>query len=297
MSATLHLDLALLQKKKERAGRIIAQCPACAELGGDSSGEHLAVFPDGRFACAANAGDHAHRQRIFEMIGRVERQPSSGPALTMKPAPKPVDLLSRIKADYPANVADLWESSPIRCDEDLDDAKAFLRLFPAVAVLWIATDVYSTGKPEHAQFFCTRVGWEAEDFTAPGMRIAPSSFRPGSISRSRECVAEHHFTVIESDEIGDGKLYANKDEFCSLIRWLREGCGWRLAAVVDSGNKSLHAWFRHPGYVDMTQLAEHATALGLDSNFANPAHPWRLPGVNRENGETRQHLVYLEGTL
>jgi hypothetical protein len=301
MSALVHLDLARLPKKKDRGGKIVAQCPACAELGRDSAGEHLAVFADGRFACAAHAGDHAHRQRIFEMIGRTERQLSSGPALavTPRPAPKPVDLLARIKADFPASVADLWESSPVRCDEDLEDAKAFLRLFPLPGILWIAPDIFQSGKPEHARFFRTRAEWEAETFIAHGTRIAPAAFSPGAYGRSRENVAEHLFAVIESDEIGDGKLYASKDDFCTLIRWLREACGWHLAAVVDSGGKSLHAWFRHPGQADTTHLAEHAAALGLDRKFSEPAQPWRLPGPRRENAETRQELVYLnlEGSL
>jgi hypothetical protein len=208
-------------------------------------------------------------------------------------------LLARIKRDFPASLYDLWESSPVRADEDLDDAKAFLRLFPADAVLWIAADVRKTGRPEHTLFFRTRAEWEAETITAPGTRIAPSAFGQGTISRKAENVTAHLFAVIESDEIGDGKLYASKDEFCSLIRWLREACGWQLAAVVDSGGKSLHAWFRHPGCVDMTQLAEHAAALGLDSKFSEPSQPWRLPGVKREKSDTRQRLIYLnlEGSL
>jgi len=126
------------------------------------------------------------------------------------------------------------------------------------------------------------------------MRIAPCSFKAGSYSRSAENVAEHHFTVIESDLIGDGELYASRDEFCSLIRWLREACSWHLAAVVDSGRRSLHAWFNHPGFADMTQLAEHADALGLDGKFSEPSQPWRLPGVARENAETRQQLLFLD---
>jgi hypothetical protein len=107
-------------------------------------------------------------------------------------------------------------------------------------------------------------------------------------------VAEHLFVVVESDEIGEGKLYADKDEFCSLIRWLREGCGWHLAAVVDSGNRSLHAWFQHPGLIDMEHLGKHAAALGLDKKFTEASQPWRLPGVVRENATTRQQLVYLD---
>jgi hypothetical protein len=44
----------------------------------------------------------------------------------------------------------------------------------------------------------------------------------------------------------------------------------------------------------MEQLAEHAAALGLDSKFSEPSQPWRLPGVARENANTRQQLIYLD---
>jgi hypothetical protein len=281
--------------------KITMACPACREIGKDTDGDNLSVFPSGKFHCIATGKDKAHNRRIIELmpeLGSTERLQSSGPCVARSiPKPKRLDLLARIKRDFPATVADLWEASPVRCDENLDDATMFLRLFPADAVLWIAKDIYQTGKPEHAKLFRTRADWEAETFAAPGTRISPSSFKPGSSSRCAESVEEHLFNVIETDEIGEGKMYASKDEFCSLIRWLQEACGWQLAAIVDSGRRSLHAWFRHPGETDMATMAEHATALGLDSKFSEPSQPWRLPGVKREGSETRQQLIDLEGGL
>jgi hypothetical protein len=287
------------QAERRVNGKITMPCPACREAGKDTAGDNLTVFPSGKFHCIAAGKDKAHNRRIIELmpeLGSAKPFPSSGPCLAARPrsAPKPVDLLSRIKAGYPATVADLWESSPVRCDDDLDDAKVFLQLFPSRGILWISPDIFQSGKPEHARFFRTREQWEAETFTTPGTRIAPASFKAGSYSRNRESVADHLFAVVESDEIGEGKLYASKDEFCSLIRWLREACSWHLAAVVDSGNRSLHAWFRHPGSVDMRRLAEHSTALGLDAKFAEPSQPWRLPGVRRENSEQSQILCYFD---
>lgn len=288
----MSLNLSKLEKVRERGGKLIARCPVCASQGGDSKAAHLFIGSDGGYECIRGCDTKA----IFALAGRKDGFPKSGPCLTARPVPKPcrVNLLDRIKEDFPASVADLWESSPVRCDDDLDDAHAFLRLYPAAAVLWIANDVRKTGRPEHTLYFRTREEREAEKFTAPGTRIAPSSFKPGSISRKQENVTQHLFAVIESDDIGEGKKYANKDEFCSLIRWLREGCGWQLAAVVDSGGKSLHAWFRHPGYAELTQLEEYADALGLDEKFSEPSQPWRLPGVKREGSDTRQRLLFLD---
>jgi hypothetical protein len=281
------------------SGKTTGPCAACRELGRDKRGVHLVRFASGKFGCAAFPGDKEHRRRIFELMPELDRgKPLSGPCLAPRPRKrKPLELLPRIKRDYAATGADLWEESPIRCDADLDDAQAFLNLFSREAVLWIAPDYYASSKPEHARFFRTREDWQRETFNTPGTRICPASFKTGSYSRSGENVAEHHFAVIESDKIGDGELYADKDEFCALVRWLREACGWHLTAVVDSGGKSLHAWFRHPGATDMALLAEHTAALGLDSKFAEPSQPWRLPGVKREGSDQRQRLVYLEGIL
>jgi hypothetical protein len=196
------LVLSKLEKVRVRAGKTIARCPVCALSKSDDKAEHLFIGADG-YGCIVGCDSKA----IFALVGNRDNLAASGPSLA-RPVPKPkrVDLLARIKRDYPACVYDLWDSSPILCDESLDDAKAFLRLFPADAVLWIAPDVYHTGKPEHAKLFRTRTEWEGETFTAPGMRIAPSWFKPGSLSRSAESVEAHLFSVIESDDIGEGKL-------------------------------------------------------------------------------------------
>lgn len=67
----MSLDKSKLERVGRRDKKIIARCPACAENGGDSKGEHLAIWPDERFDCVANQGDagHEHRQRIFALVG------------------------------------------------------------------------------------------------------------------------------------------------------------------------------------------------------------------------------------
>lgn len=70
----MSLKLSLLKKVKHLPNKIVAQCPACAETGGDSKGAHLAVYPEGRFGCTANPKDKAHRRRIAELVGDKTRQ-------------------------------------------------------------------------------------------------------------------------------------------------------------------------------------------------------------------------------
>ena len=66
----MSLDTAKLEKVRELAGGIVqARCPACAEGGGDRKGEHLRVYPDGRFGCCVHPKDGQHRKRIFALAG------------------------------------------------------------------------------------------------------------------------------------------------------------------------------------------------------------------------------------
>ena len=66
----MSLDPAKLDKARELAGGIVqARCPACAEGGGDRKGEHLRIYPDGRYGCCVHPKDGEHRKRIFALVG------------------------------------------------------------------------------------------------------------------------------------------------------------------------------------------------------------------------------------
>jgi hypothetical protein len=68
----MSLDLAKLQKVRQRGGKTIAQCPACNETGGDTGGEHLVIDAHGRFACVVHPGKSGreHRSKIFRWVGK-----------------------------------------------------------------------------------------------------------------------------------------------------------------------------------------------------------------------------------
>jgi len=56
---------------RKRIGKIVARCPACAELGHDEKGEHLVIMPDGRFGCVVcpGAAGKEHRKQIHALAG------------------------------------------------------------------------------------------------------------------------------------------------------------------------------------------------------------------------------------
>jgi hypothetical protein len=59
------LDLDKLDNVVERSGKIIARCPACAQLGRDSQGNHLVIFDNGAYSCIV--GDSNHRKEIYKL--------------------------------------------------------------------------------------------------------------------------------------------------------------------------------------------------------------------------------------
>ena len=99
----MSLDRRLLAKVRELGNGVLqARCPACAEQGADTSGEHLRIFPDGRFGCCVHTNDREHRRRIFALVG--ERQPR---AVAVKVArvdgdtvPTKPDLLGRLGRQF-----------------------------------------------------------------------------------------------------------------------------------------------------------------------------------------------------
>ncbi|MHA3771604.1 hypothetical protein ACXR0O_08715 [Verrucomicrobiota bacterium sgz303538] len=98
------LDLTKLHHARKREdGAVIAQCPACAGTGGDSNGEHLILFSDGRFGCVAHPGSREHRREILRLAGGSTRQQSGfsrPPAATLQVAkaspPQTLMVLGRL---------------------------------------------------------------------------------------------------------------------------------------------------------------------------------------------------------
>ena len=74
------IEVNKLEKVKHRGNGIIARCPACALTGADKSGNHLKIWPDGRFACVVNLGAAGaeHRKEIWRLVGLPDNKPGVG---------------------------------------------------------------------------------------------------------------------------------------------------------------------------------------------------------------------------
>jgi hypothetical protein len=82
------LDRTKLQNVTPRAnGSFTARCPACAGTGGDTAGNHLIVYEDGRFACVVYPGSSGkeHRGEIAKLVATdTPHRPPPPKAITIR---------------------------------------------------------------------------------------------------------------------------------------------------------------------------------------------------------------------
>jgi hypothetical protein len=125
-------------------GTYRARCPACAELGGDRKGNHLFIYADGKFGCAANPKDHEHRRQIHKLARSAPKT-----SFTIKAKPETpkfcIPIKRKPKGFYdprtprtgPANSLHITESIP---------AKKLLHTYD------LETPVRNVRKPEELPF-------------------------------------------------------------------------------------------------------------------------------------------------
>jgi len=237
--------------------------------------------------------------------------------LASKPKPRPIwERIAEIVKGGP-RMADLWEASPIRCDEDMPNAEGFIDiLFPESPLLCVARQ-----NPADAVTL-PRALWRGK--LASSALIVPSPMiatwgltKDGR--RSARCLANtgpRQYLVVEFDfkrtppdklaklsgDALEGARTVNvmldtglpSQELCAALGWhLATAHKGRLAVVVSSGGKSLHFWFDVHGVDETTLQVWFAAArrLGADPATNVPCQLVRLPEGTRGNG-ARQSVIY-----
>lgn len=308
------LDISKLEKvRRQASGKVVARCPACAEEDSDRTGNHLVIFPDGKYGCVAHPGDSEHRRRIFAFVGRAGdmdparlrqwRQARAGEGRRQFHRKQLVCAARKhrhelIKA-HRWHPDDVWEDSPQRIDGDLVAScpKHFLAsLFDRQAILWTG-EVHESGSELHRDRWMTCESWYAQEGRV-GPMTTPATWQAGTASRSAVNVLEAPFTVLDFDGF-DGVQPRTKEEVSrhfedslAMVRWLRESQSWNLAAILHTGGKSIHAWFETPPSEVMHSLRDASEALGVDSGLVGrPEHPCRLPGqIHAKTGQMSRVL-------
>lgn len=321
-ASDLSIDISQLAKLRHHpSGKITARCPACAEEGRDRTGNHLAVFPGGGFACIVHHEDREHRKRIVALVGR----PSSFTRdladtnrqrkrlyLEQRRAAQLHRLVETARSHRHEIVrrfawppADVWHDSPQRIDSSLvgkNPAHFLASLFNASDLLWTGGSTHS-GSPVYATRWKQCVEW-SKTADPIGPMTTPTVWKPGTNSRSRQNVQSAPYTVLDFDGF-DGIAPTTRDELSrhtldslALIRWLRDHQGWRLAAILGTGGKSLHAWFYTPPPETLESLIDASLPLGIDRTLlGHPEHPCRLPGQRYGTTARLSEVLWLQTPL
>jgi hypothetical protein len=186
------------------------------------------------------------------------------------------------------SVADLWEASPIRFDDDEPHAAEILeRLFPGDP--WLCAG-------SKYQFFTQRLSlfkgaaYAFEQIIPSPMLSKYGKTKDGKLSqRTLDATGPRRFLVVEGDKING--INIPKDTQAAVLLHLGERAP--LSLVVDSGGKSLHGWFFVAGKTD-DQLApffRRACTLGADKMLWGRAQFARMPDGTRDTGK-RQHILF-----
>jgi hypothetical protein len=202
------------------------------------------------------------------------------------------------KLDIPeCSVYDLWERSPVRFEEGIHTREILTAVFPCDPLLCFGRkkrkdedygDGYHHLITRLSKISDKDLGWY--DHIVPNVPNAEWGItQEGRASQhSKDLFQYRNYVVVEFDE-----TVPDKDQQASIILWLEEHWG-ELTLVVDSGGKSLHAWFYCGGISDEA-LEPHfrqVVRLGGDPNLFDKMQFVRLPDGVRENGNRQQTLYF-----
>lgn len=171
-------------------------------------------------------------------------------------------------------------------------------LFRPDDLIWMG-DTKDSGRPEHAAHFRPASAWLNESTFPP--RLSAGTYRADSFSRCHENLVTEPFLIIESDEITgkkpttDAEREESRQWNAALMNFLMARFHLQLCALIDTGGKSLHGWFAHPGDATKAALARLLDGLAIDSAVFDRAScaPLRAPGCLHQTTGKRASLYYL----
>ncbi len=222
------------------------------------------------------------------------RTPPAYSAKTMTPRFRPELLQRMIEKGGDATLDDIRRKSPVKIpDAPLEQQKLFLvSMFREDAHLFLGERFQKEVLP--VRYWLDRIS--RGQTVGPFLCVNPLSGleqmnKSGTVSkRADACVSAYSHCLVEFD----GLTIEQQVKF-----WF--GVDLPVAAIVHSGNKSLHAILR----VDVPDLeiwkadiegklfGERLGTLGVDTACKNPARLCRMAGFTRDDTQKLQSLLYL----
>lgn len=211
------------------------------------------------------------------------------------------------------------ETSPIPIPADPDEHwRLFLAaMFKPDDIVWIG-HLHDSGKAEHAIHFKRVRDWLSKR-QPYGPQLGQSTYTPAInllgfdssplFERTQKRIRTIRYFVAEADRLPGTNLPFHREQFGNVIKWLMQI--YVLRAIVDTGGKSLHAWFerlRRPEqqanqvwHVRRQENEAVMQGLGCDPGMWQFSATARLPGYPRLDGDGNetgrwQHLLYFNPT-
>jgi hypothetical protein len=234
--------------------------------------------------------DKAYRERANAPV--CDFKQSGAPIYrAAKPWPERDQRAISAVAQSGFGVYDLWEQSPVRFDDDKAHTEEIVEeLFPGNPWLCVG---------RHAKEFRTSPRRMLHGKLSECSHIVPSPMEPlggktqaGHWSdKNNDAVERRRFLVTEFDK--------EEREAQAAIIWHLRQFG-RLALVVDSMGRSLHAWWYCQGADDskgspMHKFFSYAVKLGADRAGWTISQFFRMPDGTRDkepNKGARQNVIY-----
>jgi hypothetical protein len=297
------------QKKK------ITQCPVCATEGHDRYGNHLVIFPGGKFGCIRFETSKVETAKRTEHLAKVWKL--AGGKFSGLVQPKPMDSAIKARREkMAAKVMALWSVAREKYRMTMEDWQATSADLPGNprADFKHACSLYKIGQhswnghrfecsktfPSHLWEPATQVekAWDHVDYYGLDHTFG-YTFKPGSISRGKDNRAGKVFDVVEHDEDGiEGQI--------ALTRYL-QASGLRLLLCVGTGNRGFHSWFDATSITpeQRENIAFMLEVIGADKSAFMRAST-RTPGAMRQQQfdskirdwdgkpyNVRQSIIYL----
>ena len=192
---------------------------------------------------------------------------------------------------------DFWEASPERLpDSPAKDAKLLLQtIYDPDDCLFIGTQYDTKVRTVDQWIDLFKNNPMPLPFICPNPldgQLHPT--KSGALSyRCDEAVCKFKFTVLEFDTLSRNEQFAFWGEMLNELP---------LVTLIDSGNKSIHAWIRVPDVhtleewkikIEQKFFEQCLKPLGIDTACKNPSHMSRLPGCIRKGTGRWQKLLYL----
>ena len=294
-----------LQNPKDRGQGAHSFIMSTANLGAFAGLTGNQIFSDIRTTLSAKVPDREINDAIVKALAENHGgnfTPRHRPASIVKDGN---DSLHRIIAQAKiSDEADLWESSPLRLlDEPERDQIIFLK------TLFHCDNFVFIGERREpgiiGQNIRTVAAWldffQASGKAGPFIIINPFTGKPapkktgeGVTLRGDGNVSTYRYCLVEFDNLNR----EDQIKFWAAVKL-------PIVALVDSGNKSVHAWLdvqklaavgdaeQWQANIKQRLYSQILTPMGVDGACSNPSRLSRLPGHYREEKEKYQRLLWL----